>query len=227
MSVQLEVKWRDELKRIGALWIHGGDPKRPHALLTSGKHSNGFVNTSKILEHPLLLDEACSDLVTEVFADRLGITSPPTVVVGSAMGAVTIAHAVAVHLHRFFGYGTNEGSRVVKSMFTEPYTKRGSKRMGLKRFELTRNDRVLAVEDVLTTGGTTKKTIEAIQETGAKVFSFVGVLVNRSGKLSLGGRAVLELVREKLPVWSAKDCPLCQEGSNAVRPKENWYELVG
>jgi len=226
MSVQLEVKWRDELKRVGALWIHGGNPKKPHALLTSGRHSNGFINTSKLLEHPLLLNEACFDLVTAVLADRLGVCSPPTAVVGSAMGAVAIAHVVASHIHGLFGYGTNDGSRTVKSMFTEPQSKRGSKSMKLKRFELTKQDRVLVVEDVLTTGETTQLTIDAVKETGATVASFVGVFVNRSGKNTLGGRAVLSLVSERLPTWKEKSCPLCKEGSKAVRPKTNWDDLT-
>lgn len=215
MKVMFEAKWREQFSENGALWMHDGDPKRPHALLTSGNHSNGFFNASKVIERPRLLSEACEDLIS-ILHDRIYCNSLPTMIVGSAMGAVTIAFEVARQL----------GFPNLRSTFTEPVLTASDKTMVLKRFEPSAKDKALVVEDVLTTGGTTVKTINELKSHGIFVSSFVGVLVNRSGKKTLGGRAVVGLVNKRLPIWTPDECPLCKEGSAALRPKTHWKQLV-
>ncbi|MBT6690804.1 hypothetical protein HOB10_00520 [Candidatus Parcubacteria bacterium] len=209
-------QWMDKFKKMGALWIHDENPERPHALLTSGKHSNGYFNGSKVIKNPRVLAEACHDLLQISHAAQF----TPRSVFGSAMGAVTIAHELARQMGIELG-------------FTEPVETREQlditrKHMVLKRFSVVQNEKVIVAEDVMTTGGTTRKTIETLTKTGADVLGFILVLVNRSGQESLDGRRIIALIDHPMPFWEAEECPLCAQGSEAIRPKgrESWQELT-
>lgn len=206
-----ETEWIEEFKRLGAYWRHDGNPKRPHALLTSGNHSNGFFNATKVTEQPRILDMACSDLLENLHFSKHMI---PHKVIGSAMGAITIAHE----------FGRQLG---IRAGFTEPVEDPYyGKQMKLKRFNLARSERVLVVEDVLTTGATTEKTITEIKSHDACIYPMICVLVNRSGKRSLGVKRVVSLINRHMPIWAPEECPLCKDGSEAVRPKDNWDRLT-
>tara|TARA_B100000745_G_scaffold98011_1_gene62358 strand:- start:24537 stop:25178 length:642 start_codon:yes stop_codon:yes gene_type:complete len=199
----------NEFTRLGALWVHDGNRKRPHALLTKGGHSNGFFNASLILERPRLAHKAVQALtvkLVETGVDRATLSR----VVGSALGAITIAHDCS------FIFG-------VKLGWTEKQ-KDGS--MALKRFDLDPGEIVLPVEDVITTGGTTRGTIKEIRERGGSPTNVVGTLVNRSGLEFLDGYKIISLIDREMPIWTPEECPLCKEGSEAVRPKENWSALT-
>ncbi len=82
--------WEEKFSKLGALWIHDGIQSHPHALLTSGKHSSGFFNATKVVENPKILERACAELSIKVSTFMGGPL--PEVVVGSAFGAITIAH---------------------------------------------------------------------------------------------------------------------------------------
>ncbi|KKK75465.1 hypothetical protein LCGC14_2873450 [marine sediment metagenome] len=207
--MKTEQYWIDQFTGLGALWIHDDNPKRPHTLLTSGNHSGGFFNASRVIEHPLLLAEACVDMVEK---DNLIKEFFPDVVIGSALGAITIAHEIGRHLG-------------VRSGFTEPVVDGNEKRMMLKRFNVSGAE-VLVVEDIITTGGTTKKTITSIKEQGGMVLPFVFALVNRSGNSKLGEKTISALIDYPMPIWKPSDCPLCKVGSQIVRPKDNWDLLT-
>ena len=200
--------WMERFCDSGALCIHDGNPRRPHALLTSGKHSNGFFNASKIIENPRLLEQACTALINRHWKIEI-----PDRIIGSAFGAITIAHE----------FGRNAGT---KCGFTEPVIEEGEKNMPLKRFNVKKGDKVLVVEDVMTTGGTTNKTIATLEDLGAKVSPVIFVLVNRSGMTHLGNREILALIDNEMPSWNPRECPLCKKGSEAIRPKGNWKKLT-
>ncbi len=204
-----EQQWKEKFAELGALWIHDSNPKRPHALLTSGNHSDGFFNAGMVIKHPRLLAEACVDMVERSLIKEFS----PQMIIGSALGAITIAHEVGRHLGVWVG-------------FTEPVVENGEKGMVLKRFNIDPGTRVLVVEDVMTTGGTTEKTIAAVKEQGGVVLPHVLVLVNRSGKPRLGETHISALINQPILVWSPEECPLCKEGSEIVRPKGNWYPLT-
>ena len=89
-----EKEWIDFLTDLGCLWIHDDNPKRPHALLTSGKHSNGFFNASKIIENPDVTEWVCKDLI-EKCEDAAGLDLgefiEPQMVFGSAHGATNLS----------------------------------------------------------------------------------------------------------------------------------------
>jgi len=208
--------WRQEFAKVGALFIHDGNPERPHALLTQGGHSDGFFNATMVIRDPRLLESAGNVLyeatVSELNTER-DVADTPHWVIGSAMGAVTLAYQMAASQGCFAG-------------FTEPAEDERGKQMILKRFNVKPGSRVLVVEDVITTGGTTLKTIEALEEAGAEVMPAVAVLCNRSGMKELGGRKIITLINRAMPTWEPENCPLCRLGSEAIRPKGNWDRLT-
>ena len=206
-------EWINVFSEMVALWIHDGNPERPHALLTSGKHSNGFFNASKVIVNPSILKEACLDIVKGNRGD-VPEHSRGDMVIGSALGAITIAHVMAELLNATCG-------------FTEPVVANGEKTMQLKRFSIESAERILPVEDVISTGDTTLKTIAELKQKGAIIHPVVIVLVNRSGKEYLDQYKIISLIDHPMPMWKAEDCPLCQQGSEEIRPKCNWDKLTG
>jgi orotate phosphoribosyltransferase len=201
--------WLAEFKEKGALWVHDGRTASPHALLTSGLHSDGYVNGTKIVEDPAFLQRAVdppdglASFVSGLRADW---------VIGSAMGAITLAFAVAHHL------GAKAG-----------YTEKDGEKMELKRFEVPSGATILLVEDVISTGGSTLKTVEGIRRaTSSKVrfLPFLLSLVNRSGQDCLGDWEIRSLLALRVQTWAAQECPLCRQGSPALRPKGQWERLV-
>lgn len=164
-----------------------------HFRLTSGRHSNQYMQCAQVLKYP-----ACTELLAqhlaEVFKDD-GVE----LVIGPAMGGIVVAYEVARQLG-------------VPGLFTE----RENGAMALRRgFAIEPGQRVLVVEDVVTTGGSVKEVIEVVQQLGGQVAG-VGVLVDRSnGSVDFGVKqaAVLSL---DITSWEAESCPMCQEGRMPV-----------
>lgn len=215
-------RWRSEYEKRGALWIHDGNPKRPHALLTSGKHSDGFFNSVLVTEDPWLLNEAAEDL-TELLLDE-GMRAQLLEidrVVAPAMGAVTLGFTLASHL------GYTRG-RAILFAYTEKVGVGEKKWMVFNKSDIRPRETVLLVEDVITTGGSTELSAHSVSEAGGRTLPFVAALVNRSGSLQIDGRHVVALVDRELTNWEPEECPLCKDGSEAIRPKEgeNWARLT-
>jgi orotate phosphoribosyltransferase len=213
--------WSTQFKDIGALWFHNGHKDQPHAIVTSEKHSGGYFNGEVVFENAFLADQACSDLLLRLREEGL-VCSGIDRVVGTAMGSITMAHEVAYHV-------ATKNMRHCMTSYTE---KRGSgpnKVLCFNRMPPHQNDRVLQVDDALSTGDTIEKGAQAIMSYGARLFPFVGVLVNRSGLRELNGRKIVSLIDHPIEMFPATDCPLCGMGSKAVRPKgrENWSQFVG
>ncbi len=201
--------WKLVFQEQGAIWIHDGKPQRPHALLTSGLHSNGFVNCSLVTQHAKLLERIVQS--ADGLAPRL--TDKVDWVVGSALGAVTFSYAVALQI------GARAG-----------FTEKDGEAMKLARFEIKPGEKVLVVEDTISTGGSTLKTIEGIQKAGVPaqtILPYIVCLVNRSGSPTLGGRELRALLTLDIHNWKEEECPLCKMGSQVVRPKANWAALTG
>lgn len=198
------------LTDFGAIWRHDGQPKRPHALLTSGKHSNAFINTTLATCRPELL----SEIVAPGSAYRARLPQPPRQqidwVVGSAVGAITWAYALAAALESQAG-------------FTE---KTDDDKMEMKRFAILPEHTVLVCEDVISTGGSTLKTVAALKATGCRILPVIAALVNRSGLEALDHFLIEAVATVSVEQWDAGDCPLCKTGSEALRPKQNWARLT-
>lgn len=166
-----------------------------HFRLTSGLHSNRYIQCAQVLKYPDLSAELGKEL-----ADHFRDLDVDTVV-GPAIGGIIVAQEV--------GRGLG-----VKAIFTE----RVEGQMTLRRgFEISEGERVVVVEDVVTTGGSTKEVIELVKEHGGVVVG-VGSLVDRhSGELDFGVpfHPLLKLTIETYP---PDECPLCREGLPVVKP---------
>lgn len=213
----LEINWRAEYEKAGALWIHDGNINRPHAELTSGKHSNGFFNSEFIMENPANLDKGIWELLSGLRGQAGDDVLKLNRVVGPAMGAITMAHAMARNIAESFAI----------TCLRSYAEKQEDDTMAFRRTRVLPGDSVLLVEDVLTTGGSVEKVLTAVQSCGGVPIPYVAVLVNRSGLKEVAGLKVISLVEETMTNWLASECPLCKQGSKAIRPKgENWALLT-
>lgn len=177
------------LEEVGAM-------RTGHFELSSGRHSANYVQCALVLQHPKHA-EALGRALADLFKD---VTI--ACVVAPAMGGLIIGHEVA----RALG---------VRSLFVE---RDASGHMALRRgFELKPGERVLVIEDVWTTGGSTRETIGVVEEEGGVAVA-AGALIDRTrGKIEwdLPARALLEM---EVPSYDAADCPLCRAGGDATRP---------
>lgn len=206
-----KINWGNKLKEIGVLWQHDGNCQKPHALWTSGRHADTFNNGSKLVENPRLLAEVVGGIIENI-KEQIEEEKPDWVV-GPAFGAITIGHEVARQLG-------------IRFAFTEPVQTEDGKMQILKRFDIKPGEKVLVVEDAISTGGSILKTIDVLEKIDAKVLSYVATIVNWSGNNKLGGREIVALFSDKPKSWEASECPLCEGGSEALRPKANWEKFT-
>lgn len=167
-----------------------------HFRLTSGRHSNQYMQCAQVLKYPEYTEQLGRHLADKYAGDNVEL------VVGPAMGGIIVAYEVARQLK-------------VPGIFCE----RENGKMALRRgFVITPGQRVLVVEDVVTTGGSVAEVMEVVKSLGGNVVG-VGVLVDRSnGTIDFGVKqeAVLSM---DIQSWEAEDCPLCAAGmGEPVKP---------
>jgi orotate phosphoribosyltransferase len=170
-----------------------------HFLLSSGLHSPRYLQCARVLMDPPLATRLCAELASRL-RPLLG-GARPGAVVAPALGGVLVAHEVARSL----------GCR---GLFTE----RQEGTMTLRRgFTLEPGERVVVVEDVITTGGSTREVMDAVAARGAQVVA-VGSLVDRSGGAARVGVPRKSLLEIEVPAYAAEACPLCASGSKPEKP---------
>jgi orotate phosphoribosyltransferase len=177
---------QEELKSRGAL-LDG------HFRLSSGRHSDRFIQKFRILEDPKILEP-----VARQIADAFRKANP-TIVVSAAVGGIILGYEVARAL------GT-------KAIFVE---KQDGVPVLRRNFELTPADRVLVVEDVVTTGGSVKEVMEVVRKSGADIVG-VGVIVQRgAANFGVPTHALLDM-----PIVShdPERCPQCAAGEAITDP---------
>jgi orotate phosphoribosyltransferase len=170
-----------------------------HYLLSSGLHSPRYLQCARVLMDPALATPLCAALARRLEPHFEGVRAGA--VVAPALGGVLVAHEVA----RALG---------CRGLFTE----RQDGAMTLRRgFTLDAGEPVVVVEDVITTGGSTREVLDAVRGRGARVLA-VGSLVDRSGgKVDLGLPRE-SLLRLEVEAWPAESCPLCAGGSRPEKP---------
>jgi len=167
-----------------------------HFLLTSGMHSPIYWEKFHILQHPVLTVSLCR-MIAERFKDA-GIE----VVAGPTTGGIILAFETA----RQMG---------VRAIYAEKGEKGG--RVFGRGLSLKPGERVLVVDDVLTTGGSVKDTIDLVhQRAGGKVVG-IGVLVDRSSQGIDLGAPLFSCLRSETVAYRAEDCPLCRQGLPLTR----------
>ena len=168
-----------------------------HFLLSSGKHSDGYIQCAKLIQYP----EYCKE-VSEIIAEKLKDANIGVdLCVGPAMGGVIISYEVAKAL------GTN-------AIFTE----RVDNEMTLRRgFEITEGARVIVVEDVITTGKSSFETVDVIRSYGAEVVALASI-VNRSNKDEINGLPIISASKIDVSTYDADDLPDHLKNTEAVKP---------
>lgn len=166
-----------------------------HFRLTSGRHSDRYMQCAQVLQYPDSTAALCKE-IADAFRD-----AKVDVVIGPAMGGIIVAYEVGRQLG-------------VRTIFTE----RENGVMTLRRsFTISPGERVLVVEDVVTTGGSVKEVLKVVQEKGGEAVG-VGVLVDRSnGQVDFGVKTKPVLSMEVVS-WEEHDCPLCKQGIPAIKP---------
>ncbi|MGA8223580.1 MAG: orotate phosphoribosyltransferase [Candidatus Acidiferrales bacterium] len=177
------------LEQVGAI-------RQGHFELSSGRHSGTYIQCALVLSYPPHADQLGSALA-QLFKDH-----SVACVVSPALGGIVVGHEVA----RALG---------VRSLFVE---RDRSGQMALRRgFELKPGERVLVIEDVWTTGGSTREAIGVVEQEGGLAVA-AGALIDRSGgrlELNIPARALLEM---DVPSYEPDDCPLCRAGGMPTRP---------
>jgi orotate phosphoribosyltransferase len=178
-----------------ALYRQSGALLDGHFRLTSGLHSPGYLQSALVLQHPVH-----AEALGRALADRLR-AAKPTAVLSPALGGLIIGHEVA----RALG---------VRAIFAERVDGVLTLRRG---FSLSAADRVAVIEDIVTTGGSTRETIAVATGAGATVIG-AGSIIDRSGGTSAVGVPLHALVALQLPTYDPSSCPLCEAGTPAVKP---------
>ena len=182
---------------IEQIFEHAGALREGHFLLKSGRHSGRYLEKFAVLQHPSLAVEICRR-----FAEALSPYSP-SVVVGPTTGGVLLAFETARQL-----------GGEVRGVFAEPVPGGRALRRG---WELGTGDRVVLVDDILTTGASLLETADAVRAAGAEPLAAAVIVDRLSGPLETAF-PIVSLGAIEIDSWPAAECPLCAAGEPVTRP---------
>ncbi len=169
--------------------------KEGHFLLSSGRHSSQYLQCAQVFKYPDILARLCRDL-----ADKLD-NKKPDLCIAPAVGGILLSYEMARFLK-------------VPAIFAE----REAGKMVMRRgFNINLGERVLVVEDVITTGGSAKEVVEMVREWGG-IVTEVAVIVDRSkGKASFDV-PLKSLIAIDVASYTPEECPLCLKSKPLVKP---------
>lgn len=168
----------------------------------SGMHSDLYLNTDYIVSDVSLVEE----IVRDIFLKELNLRNiKPDWVISYPPFGLPIAYALARQLGARFGYVDIQA--------------------GVCNFNIKIDEKVIVVGDDVYSGGSIKKTIEIINNLGAKVQSPILTIGNFSGAKVLLGLEVISAISEKGNLYNENNCPMCKLGSKVVSPRPNWNKI--
>ena len=174
-----------------------GAIQKGHFKLTSGVHSDTYIQCAQVMQYPGFMHNLCSELGRKFRGEDIDV------IIGPAIGGIIISHVMAQVLGPW-----------VRAIFTE----RENGKMTLRRsFEIKKDEKVLVVEDVTTTGGSVREVIDIVKERGGQVVG-VGVLIDRSGGRIDFGVKMKNLLTLDIKSYQPEKCPLCKKGIPVVKP---------
>lgn len=182
-------------KEILEIYQRQGALLEGHFLLSSGLHSDRFLQSALVMQHPFMAEQLVTELVKKLFDKQF------TTVVSPAVGGIRFGYEVARQMQK-------------KSIFTERVDGKFEFRRG---FSLEEGELVLVAEDIVTTGKSTRECIEAIEKAGGKVIG-ITTLVDRSGGTAKFDVPFYPLVQLEVKTYDANSCPMCKEGSKPYKP---------
>ncbi len=167
-----------------------------HFLLSSGLHSPNYVQCALLLQKPWIAEQLCKELAKKLKGVKIDA------VIGPALGGILVSHEMGRALR-------------ARAMFAERVEGKFTLRRG---FELKKNERILVVEDVITTGKSSREVIELVGRTGAKTVA-VASLVDRTGiegGMSLFDQDFYSLLKIDIQTYKPELCPLCRQGESVL-----------
>ena len=184
-------------------YLHG------HFRLTSGLHSSEYLQCAKVLANPAYAERLGQELAEKIKTLLAGTI--PQVVVAPAIGGIVIGHEVA----RTFN---------ARSLFTERDVNTND--MALRRgFEIKPGETVVVIEDVITTGGSTKEVVRVVEGQSGKVLAAGSIIDRSNGRADVGvPRVALQTL--KAVAWQPEDCPLCKDGQPVAKPGSRRTEPI-
>jgi orotate phosphoribosyltransferase len=182
-------------KEVLDLFRQSGALLEGHFRLSSGLHSDRYLQSALVLQHPDYAEQ-----MGRALAARLEHLQP-TAILSPALGGIVIGQEVGRAMQ-------------IRALFAE---RQDGKLMLRRGFTLSPTDRVIVVEDVITTGGSTRETIAVAEESGAAVLGAAAIIDRGAdpGRLNLPLQA---LVRMEVPAYPPESCPLCAKGVPVVKP---------
>ncbi len=183
------------IENIEEIFEKSGAILKGHFLLTSGLHSPIYWEKFQVLQFPNYTGQLCGMIAAHFKKQDIQIVAGPTT------GGVILAFEVARQLG-------------VRSIFAE---KEGSERTFRRGFNINPGERVLVVDDILTTGGSIREVLAVVAKLGGKVIG-IGVLVNRSEQDIDFGVSLFSCHRSITPTYKPQDCPLCAAKIPLVKP---------
>jgi orotate phosphoribosyltransferase len=166
-----------------------------HFLLSSGRHSDRYLEKALVLQHPKNVERMCREIARRFESER------PEVVIGPTTLGVVLAYETAKHLDAI-------------SIFAE---REGAERVLRRGFKIAPGQRVLVVDDILTTGGSVREVIQVVSDWGGALVG-VGVLADRSEKAMDFGVRFESLLRIEAVSYVPEECPLCQKELPLAKP---------
>ncbi len=200
--------WNTKLGQVGVFWQNDGHPKRPNALLTSGRISGDFADTTFAMARPRMIAEAAVELATWVELHYPDLSK--LVICGQMEGSVTLASRIAEELDVGFAYTAKVGEDADKKMVLA------------ERFEgiFPEDSLIILVEDTSTTTGTSNQSREGLKESGyMNVSSDLLTIVDRTGGTNEHRFCVVSCcVPEDFPSWTRGQNPHTPDGEESVEP---------
>jgi orotate phosphoribosyltransferase len=182
---------------VERMFRDAGALREGHFVLASGRHSPRYLEKFEVLQHPADTERLCAAIAS--WSRRLSVDT----VAGPTTGGIILAHEVARQL----------GARAIYAERREGGTGREFRR----GFALRPGERVLVVDDIMTTGGSVQETLDAVRSAAGTVVG-AAILVDRSGGAARLDVPVHALWRLEIPAYAPADCPLCASGVPATRP---------
>lgn len=194
---------------IESIYEESGALLKGHFLLTSGNHSGHYLQSAKVLENPKTAELLASELAKKIKVSNIAIDAVCSPAIGGILAGYELARALGV---RFI------------------FTERVNSVMTLRRgFEVSKGEKIIVCEDIITTGGSAMEAKDAVEKLGATVVAFAA-LANRGFCKRVGGKTEKDsscklsdepffaLEDFVFPIYTKDACPLCKDGSEAIKP---------
>ncbi len=194
-----------------AVWFYNGEPRAPHAQLTRALCADGYFRSDFVLQDPAVTARLATSMVEKLQARVARVVQW---VVGSAYGGIVFSYEVARQLDVCHAYTVKDPANPKRQLW---------------RTKIPGGAVVLRCEDVLSTGGTVhdvERAIVASNPDPVTILSDVATIVfHPSGGIE--DIDIIRLLSTRVTIWPRSQCPLCQDGSPRLPPKENWEKFIG